>query len=141
MFNYIIKRFKKIVIRILALLFFLTFLLMVFLYLNYRLGDKYPNPNDVYTYITNNKTDTYLNENNKNFLKENDIWAIRLDKNGKVIESFNKPREVKNKFEITDVVSFNRYYLADYPVFTYIVGDGIILFAYPKNSLDNFPFN
>lgn len=141
MFNYIIKRFKKIVIRILALLFFLTFLLMVFLYLNYRLGDKYPNPNDVYTYITNNKTDTYLNENNKNFLKENDIWVIRLDKNGKVIESFNKPREVKNKFEITDVVSFNRYYLADYPVFTYIVGDGIILFAYPKNSLDKFPFN
>ena len=114
---------------------------MVFLYLNYRLGDKYPNPNDVYTYITNNKTDTYLNENNKNFLKENDIWAIRLDKNGKVIESFNKPREVKNKFEITDVVSFNRYYLADYPVFTYIVGNGIILFAYPKNSLDKFPFN
>lgn len=114
---------------------------MVFLYLNYRLGDKYPNPNDVYTYITNNKTDTYLNENNKNFLKENDIWAIRLDKNGKVIESFNKPREVKNKFEITDVVSFNRYYLADYPVFTYIVGDGIILFAYPKNSLDKLPFN
>lgn len=141
MFNYIIKRFKKIVIRILALLFFLTFLLMVFLYLNYRLGDKYPNPNDVYTYIANNKTDTYLNENNKNFLKENDIWAIRLDKNGKVIESFNKPREVKNKFEITDVVSFNRYYLADYPVFTYIVGDGIILFAYPKNSLDKLPFN
>ena len=114
---------------------------MVFLYLNYRLGDKYPNPNDVYTYIANNKTDTYLNENNKNFLKENDIWALRLDKNGKVIESFNKPREVKNKFEITDVVSFNRYYLADYPVFTYIVGDGIILFAYPKNSLDKFPFN
>ena len=114
---------------------------MVFLYLNYRLGDKYPNPNDVYTYITNNKTDTYLNENNKNFLKENDIRALRLDKNGKVIESFNKPREVKNKFEITDVVSFNRYYLADYPVFTYIVGDGIILFAYPKNSLDKFPFN
>ncbi|WP_099320442.1 sensor histidine kinase KdpD [Anaerococcus sp. Marseille-P3625] len=141
MFNYIIKRFKKIVIRILALLFFLTFLLMVFLYLNYRLGDKYPNPNDVYTYIANNKTDTYLNENNKNFLKENDIWAIRLDKNGKVIESFNKPREVKNKFEITDVVSFNRYYLADYPVFTYIVGDGLILFAYPKNSLDKLPFN
>ena len=114
---------------------------MVFLYLNYRLGDKYPNPNDVYTYIANNKTDTYLNENNKNFLKENDIWALRLDKNGKVIESFNKPREVKNKFEITDVVSFTRYYLADYPVFTYIVGDGIILFAYPKNSLDKLPFN
>lgn len=122
-------------------MFFLTFLLMVFLYLNYKLGDKYPNPNDVYTYIANNKTYTYLNENNKNFLKENDIWALRLDKNGKVIESFNKPKEVKNKFEITDVAGFTRYYLADYPVFTYIIGDGLILFAYPKNSLDKLPFN
>ena len=141
MFNYIIKKFKKIVIRILALMFFLTFSLMAFLYLNYKLGDKYPNPNYVYTYIDNNKTDTYLNENNKNFLKENDIWAIRLDKNGKVIESFNKPREVKNKFEITDVAGFTRYYLADYPVFTYIIEGGLILFAYPKNSLDKLPFN
>lgn len=141
MFNYIIKRFKKIVIRILALLFFLTFLLMVFLYLNYKLGDKYPNPNDLYSYVESNKTDSYLNEKNKEFLKENDIWSIRLDKDGKVIESFNKPREVKNKFEITDVAGFTRYYLADYPVFTYIIGDGLILFAYPKNSLDKLPFN
>ena len=141
MFNYIIKRFKKIVIRILALLFFLTFLLMVFLYLNYRLGDKYPNPNDLYSYVESNKTDSYLNEKNKDFLKENDIWSIRIDKNGKVIESFNKPREVKNKFEITDVAGFTRYYLADYPVFTYIIGDGLLLFAYPKNSLDKLPFN
>ena len=114
---------------------------MVFLYLNYRLGDKYPNPNDLYSYVENNKTDTYLNEKNKDFLEENDIWAIRLDRDGKVIESFNKPREVKNKFEITDVAGFTRYYLADYPVFTYIIGDGLILFAYPKNSLDKLPFN
>lgn len=141
MFDFIIKRFKKIVIRILALMFFLIFLFMFFLYLNYRLKDQYPNPDKIYSYVEDNKTSIYLNEKNKEFLKENDIWALRLDKNGKVIESFNKPREVKNKFEITDVVSFNRYYLADYPVFTYIVGDGIILFAYPKNSLDKFPFN
>ena len=31
--------------------------------------------------------------------------------------------------------------MADYPVFTYIIGDGLILFAYPKNSLDKSPFN
>lgn len=122
-------------------MFFLIFLFMIFLYLNYRLKDQYPNPDKIYSYVEDNKTSIYLNEKNKEFLKEKDIWAIRINKNGKVIESFNKPREVKNKFEITDVVSFNRYYLADYPVFTYIVGDGIILFAYPKNSLDKFPFN
>ena len=122
-------------------MFFLIFLLMVFLYLNYKLGDKYQNPNDLYSYVEENKTDSYLNEKNKEFLKENDIWALRLDKNGSVIESFNKPRQVKDKFEITDVAGFTRYYLADYPVFTYILEDGLILFAYPKNSLDKFPFN
>lgn len=141
MFNYIIRRFKKIVLRILALMFFLIFLLMVFLYLNYKLSDEYPNPNDIYTYVENNKSNSYLNEKNKEFLKENDIWAIRLNKDGKVIESFNKPRQVKDKFDLTDIAGFTRYYLADYPVFTYILGDGLLVFAYPKNSLDKLPFN
>lgn len=141
MFNYILKRFKKIVIRILALIFFLICLLIIFLYLNYRLNNKYPKPNDLYSYVENNKSGIYLNEKNKKYLKEKDIWAIRLDKNGKVIESFNKPKKVKDKFDITDVARFTRFYLADYPVFTYVLGDGLLLFAYPKNSLDKFPFN
>ena len=122
-------------------MFFLIFLLMIFLYLNYRLNNEYPKPNDVYSYVENNKSKVYLNEKNKEFLKEKDIWAIRLDKNGRVIESFNKPKNLKDKFEITDVARFTRFYLADYPVFTYIVGDGLLLFAYPKNSLDKLPFN
>lgn len=141
MFDFIIKRFKKIVIRILGLMFFLIFLFMIFLYLNYRLKDQYPNPDKIYSYVEDNKTSIYLNEKNKEFLKEKDIWAIRINKNGKIIESFNKPKEVKNKFDLTDVAGFTRYYLADYPVFTYILKDGLILFAYPKNSLDKFPFN
>lgn len=141
MFDFIIKRFKKIVIRILALMFFLIFLFMIFLYLNYRLIDQYPNPDKIYSYVEDNKTSIYLNEKNKEFLKEKDIWAVRINKNGKIVESFNKPKEVKNKFDLNDVAGFTRYYLADYPVFTYILKDGLILFAYPKNSLDKFPFN
>lgn len=141
MFNYIIKRFKKIVIRILFLMFLLIFLLMTFLYLNYRLYNKYPKPDDVYSYVENNKSDLYLSEKNKEFLKRENIWAIRLDREGKIIESFNKPKVVKDKFELRDVAGFTRYYLNDYPVFTYIVGDGLLVFAYPKNSLDKLPFN
>ena len=136
MINYILKRFKKIVIRILFLMFFLILSMITFLYINYRLNNEYPNPNDVYSYVQSNKSSSYLNEKNKEFLKQKDIWSIRLDKTGKVIESFNKPKEVKDKFEITDVARFTRFYLADYPVFTYIIQDGLILFAYPKNSLD-----
>ena len=141
MFNYILKRFKKIVIRILALLFFLIFLIITIFYLNYRLNNKYPIPKSVYSYVESNKTNEYLNEKNREFLKEKGIWAIRISNDGRVIESFNKPIEVKNKFDLTDVARFTRFYLADYPVFTYVVGDGLILFGYPKNSLDKFPFN
>lgn len=141
MFDYILKRFKKIVIRILALMFFLIFLLMTFLYLNYRSNNKYPNPNSVYSYVENNKSDVYLNEINKAYLKEQNIWSIRLDGEGRVIESFNKPEEVKDKYNLTDVARFTRFYLKDYPVFTYIAGDGLIIFAYPKNSLDKLPSN
>ena len=141
MFNYILKRFKKIVIRILSLMFFLMFLLAIFFYLNYRLNNKYPRPNDIFSYVEDNKSKIYLNEKNKEFLKEKDIWSIRLDKDGKVIESFNKPKEVKDKFNLTDVAGFTRFYLADYPVFTYKTGDGLLIFAYPKHSLDKLPFN
>ena len=141
MFNYILKRFKKIVIRILSLMFFLMFLLVIFFYLNHRLNNKYPRPNDIFSYVEDNKSKIYLNEKNKEFLKEKDIWSIRLDKDGKVIESFNKPKEVKDKFNLTDVAGFTRFYLADYPVFTYKTGDGLLIFAYPKHSLDKLPFN
>ena len=127
MINYILKRFKKIVIRILFLMFFLILSIITFLYINYRLNNEYPNPNDVYSYVQSNKSSSYLNEKNKEFLKQKDIWSIRLDKTGKVIESFNKPKEVKDKFEITDVARFTRFYLADYPVFTYIIQDGLSL--------------
>lgn len=122
-------------------MFFLMFLLAIFLYLNYRLNNKYPRPNDIFSYVEDNKSKIYLNEKNKEFLKEKDIWSIRLDKDGKVIESFNKPKEVKDKFNLTDVAGFTRFYLADYPVFTYKTGDGLLIFAYPKHSLDKLPFN
>ena len=120
-------------------MFFLMFLLVIFLYLNYRLNNKYPRPNDIFSYVEDNKSKIYLNEKNKEFLKEKDIWSIRLDKDGKVIESFNKPKEVKDKFNLTDVAGFTRFYLADYPVFTYKTGDGLLIFAYPKHSLDKLP--
>lgn len=122
-------------------MFFLLFLLMIFLYLNYKINQRYPNPNDVYSYVEDNKTSLYLNTKTKQYLRENNIWSIRLDKEGRVVESFNKPKEVKDKLSLVDVANFTRYYLADYPVFTYLAGDGLILFAYPKDSLDKLPSN
>lgn len=141
MLNYILKRFTKIVVRIILLLFVLGVMLLSILYVSYKSRANNPYPNEVFDFVDKNKSEIYLNEKNKKYLEERKIWAIRINNDGEVIESFNKPNDVKDKFEITDIARFTRYYLNDYPVFTYILGDGLIVFGYPKNSFDKFPIN
>ena len=142
MLNYFLKKLKKFVAFLLILLALMILCLIGIFYSSFKFSKKYISPNKVYEFLEENKyNDIYFTKENKTFLGEKDIWAIKIDKNGNVIENFNKPKEVKNKFDISDVVRFTRYYLNDYPVFTFVVKDGILVLAYPKNSLDKLPFN
>ena len=146
MLNYFFKRLKKFVLFILILLILMITSLAGIFYSSFKFSKKYIEPSKVFEFVEKNKEDNkvediYFTEENKKYLEDKNIWAIRIDKNGEVIESFNKPEEVKNKFEISDVVRFTRYYLNDYPVFTFVVDDGVLVLAYSKNSLDKFPFN
>ena len=142
MLNYFLKKLKKFALFVLILLTLMILSLIGVFYSSFKFSKKYTDPNKVYEFLEENKyKDIYFTKENETFLGEKDIWAIRIDKNGNVIENFNKPKEVKNKFDISDVVRFTRYYLNDYPVFTFVVKDGILVLAYPKNSLDKLPFN
>ena len=142
MLNYFLKKLKKFALFVLILLILMILCLIGIFYSSFKFSKKYTDPNKVYEFLEENKyNDIYFTKENKTFLGEKDIWAIKIDKNGNVIENFNKPKEVKNKFDISDVVRFTRYYLNDYPVFTFVVKDGILVLAYPKNSLDKLPFN
>ena len=142
MLNYFFKKLKKFVLFVLILLILMILSLIGIFYSSFKFSKKYTDPNKVYEFLEENKyNDIYFTKENKTYLGEKDIWAIKIDKNGNVKENFNKPKEVKNKFNISDVVRFTRYYLNDYPVFTYVVKDGILVLAYPKNSLDKFPSN
>lgn len=142
MLNYFLKKLKKFVLFVLILLILMILSLIGVFYSSFKFSKKYTDPNKVYEFLEENKyNDIYFTKENKTFLGEKDIWAIKIDKNGNIKENFNKPKEVKNKFDISDVVRFTRYYLNDYPVFTFVVKDGILVLAYPKNSLDKLPFN
>lgn len=142
MLNYFFKKLKKFALFVLILLVLMILSLIGVFYSSFKFSKKYTDPNKVYEFLEENKyNDIYFTKENKTYLGEKDIWAIKIDKNGNVIENFNKPKEVKNKFDISDVVRFTRYYLNDYPVFTFVVKDGILVLAYPKNSLDKFPSN
>lgn len=146
MLNYFLKKLKKFALFVLILLMLMILSLIGIFYSSFKFSKKYIEPSKVFEFVEKNKDvgkakEIYFTIENKKYLEDKNIWAIRIDKNGEVIESFNKPQEVKNKFEISDIVRFTRYYLNDYPVFTFVVKDGILILAYPKNSLDKFPFN
>ncbi len=142
MFQFILKKLRRFVFF--AVVFSLSFIFLIFviLYINYNVSKQYRQPDVVHDYIIENKDDEmFFTTENRNFLKENNLWAIRIDGNGNVIETYRKPSEVPIVYRITDVARFTRYYLKDYPVMTYIFGDDLLVIGYPKGTLDKLPFN
>lgn len=142
MFQFILKKLRRFVFFTVA--FSLSFILLIFLilYINYNVSKQYVQPDTVHDYIMENKKDElFFTTANRNFLKENNLWAIRIGEQGKVIESCRKPSEIPKAYKMTDVARFTRYYLKDYPVMTYIVGDDLLVIGYPKGTLDKLPFN
>ena len=142
MFQFILKKLRRFVFFTLAFSLSFIFLIFVILYINYNVSKQYVQPDTVHDYIMENKEDEqFFTTANRRFLKENNLWAIRVGENGKVIESCRKPSEIPEAYKMIDVARFTRYYLKDYPVMTYIVGDDLLVIGYPKGTLDKLPFN
>lgn len=64
-----------------------------------------------------------------------DRWAILIGEDGQVIWSFRKPADVPEQYTLTDVASFTRWYLNDYPVQCRIREDGLLVVGSPKGSI------
>ncbi|CAC9924962.1 ATPase/histidine kinase/DNA gyrase B/HSP90 domain protein [Aedoeadaptatus nemausensis] len=142
MFQFILQKLRRFVYFTVAFSLTFIFLIFVILYINYNVSKQYAQPDSVHVYIMENKGDEFFfTTANRNFLKENNLWAIRIGASGKVIESCRKPSEIPETYNMTDVARFTRYYLKDYPVLTYIVGDELLVIGYPKGTLDKLPFN
>ncbi|WP_322630274.1 HAMP domain-containing sensor histidine kinase [Aedoeadaptatus coxii] len=142
MFQFILKKLRRFVLFTVAFSLSFIFLIFVILYINYNVSKQYVQPDSVHDYIMENKGDEFFfTTANRNFLKENNLWAIRVGEQGKVIESCRTPSEIPETYKLIDVARFTRYYLKDYPVMTYIVGDDLLVIGYPKGTLDKLPFN
>lgn len=64
-----------------------------------------------------------------------DHWAMLLGENGHVIWSFRRPADLPEQYTLTDVASFTRWYLNDYPVQCRIRDDGLLVIGSPKGSV------
>lgn len=73
-------------------------------------------------------------------LDDNQLWAMLIAENGDVVWSYKKPADVPDTYTPSDVASFTRWYLEDYPVRTRIRDDGLLIIGAPKNSLQRYTF-
>lgn len=68
-------------------------------------------------------------------LLEPDSWLMLINEEGRVVWSYQKPDDVPGQYNISDVASFTRWYLNDYPVLCWVREDGLLVKGLPKGSI------
>ena len=68
-------------------------------------------------------------------LLEENRWAMLLNREGRVVWSLRKPEDVLERYILSDVAAFTRWYLNDYPVQSWVREDGLLVVGSPKGSV------
>lgn len=63
------------------------------------------------------------------------VWAMYIDGDGRVGWSWQLPGEIPLSYTMADVSVLSKWYVEDYPVRTWIHGDGLMVYAREKNSV------
>ncbi|MBO5144864.1 MAG: hypothetical protein J6C19_04945 [Lachnospiraceae bacterium] len=75
-----------------------------------------------------------LSQEGKDRVNEYSGFVFLMDDKGDVIWSYRLLDDIPMHFTVKQIVQFTRFYLNDYPVFTQIIDDGIVVVGTPKNS-------
>lgn len=71
-----------------------------------------------------------------NQLDSQHLWAMLLDdKQGTILWKHNFPEELPSIYTLSDIALLSRYYLKDYPTYTWKHPQGLIVLGFPKNSM------
>ena len=71
-----------------------------------------------------------------NQLDSQHLWAVLLDdKQGTILWKHNFPEELPSIYTLSDIALLSRYYLKDYPTYTWKHPQGLIVLGFPKNSM------
>ena len=66
---------------------------------------------------------------------EEERWAMLLNQEGQVVWSLRKPEDVPERYTVSEVAAFTRWYLSDYPVQSWVREDGLLVVGSPKGSI------
>ncbi|AGX43107.1 sensor histidine kinase [Clostridium saccharobutylicum] len=79
-----------------------------------------------------------LSDDVSSLIKDKFEWAMLLSDDGKVIWSENLPEDVPLSYKVSDIASFSRWYLNDYPIKVWKHPDGLFVLGDKKNSTWKF---
>ncbi|MBR4994301.1 MAG: HAMP domain-containing histidine kinase [Lachnospiraceae bacterium] len=89
--------------------------------------------------VTDTDSSFTIDENMEAKLDKYSAFAMIIGNDGEVIWEHKLPSELPTSYELKDIVSFTRWYLNDYPVYTWIRDDGILVLGLPKDSTWKYP--
>ena len=67
-------------------------------------------------------------------------WAMVLDDDGNVIWQYNLPQNLNKRYTASEIASFSRWYLDDWPVFCWTADYGLFVAAVPRDSVWRYSF-
>lgn len=70
----------------------------------------------------------------KDYVDEHNGFVFLMGNNGAVLWEYHMPKELPRHYTIEDAVKFSRYYLRDYPVYTHITDEGIVVLGTEKGK-------
>jgi len=76
-----------------------------------------------------------LSQSMQDEIKQHHAWAMLLSADGKILWSENLPSDVPLSYSVSDVASFTRWYLRDYPVYVWRHSNGLFVLADEKGSV------
>ncbi|OFI05949.1 alkaline phosphatase synthesis sensor protein PhoR [Clostridium acetireducens DSM 10703] len=85
-------------------------------------------------HLTNKNGSYTISKEQISILKNQNVWAMVIGENGKVIWNYALPNEVPKVYSLKDMALMSKYYLCDYPVFIQNLDNGILVLGYPKES-------
>lgn len=74
-------------------------------------------------------------------LEQNQAWALLIDDEGQVLWDYHAPENLPDTYSVIDVAKFTKWYLEDYPVFTWEHENGLVVVGYPKDSLVKYQYH
>ncbi len=124
-------------------LFVLFFNFLGFAFLQTDLTNGKSSPEYLSKQISQNlawseQTQDYVLEGMDQILKEQGIWLVLLDPDGKMLWQRNKPGEIPIAYSHTDIARMTRWFLNDYPVYLNLRDDGILIMGMPKDSYGKY---